>query len=169
MMRLGVIMSFGLVACTAAGADTSMESFKAQAVANAPLEREIAASVTFFSCDEHPNPDRFDAICEVCNVDFYPDKDLPFNADPDTDAPVVGVKGWATHYYHEFKPWGDDPEPRISVTGERASQKFETTSLSVRAINVLFDEANAWCRERGDGEQTILKREIEAFVEGQQS
>ena len=125
--------------------------------------------MTFFSCDAHPNPDRYDAICEVCNVDVYPDKDLPFNADPDTEAPIVGVKGWATHYYHEFKPWGDDPEPRISSTGERASQKFETTSISIRAINVLFDEANAWCRERGDGEQTILKREVVAFVEGQQS
>ena len=165
-MRAALALSaFGLVACGSAGADDAMAEFKAQAIKASPLQREIAASVTFYSCDEHPD-EGYDAICEVCNVDLYPDKNLAFNENPDTEAPIIGVKGWATHYYHEFKPWGDEPEPRISSTGERASKKFETTSLSKRAINVLFDSANAWCQQRQDGEFHELKDDVDAFVEG---
>jgi hypothetical protein len=160
-------LALSLAACGSAGAESDMADFKAQAINHSPLQREIAASVTFYSCAEHPSAD-FDALCEVCNVDLYPDKNLAFNEDPDTEAPVMGVKGWATHFYHEYKPWGDDPEPRISSTGERASKKFETTSLSKRAINVLFDEANAWCQDRRDGEFQVLKDEVDAFVEGLQ-
>ena len=167
-MRLVFALSaLSLAACGTAGADASMAEFKEQAINQSPLNREIAASVTFYSCGEHPNAD-YDAICEVCNVDLYPDKNLAFNENPDTEAPIVGVKGWATHYYHEYKPWGDDPNPRISSTGERASKKFETTSLSKRAINVLFDEANVWCQDRRDGEFQVLKDEVDAFVEGLQ-
>lgn len=155
----------GLAACAAAGGDDAMAAFKAQVIDASPLEREIAASNTFYFCKPHPEPDRYDAICEVCNVDLYADKDLPFNADPDTDAPIVGVKGWATHFYHEFKPWGDDPAPRVSVTGERATQKFETDQLDAASIGALFEAANDWCRSRRSGEFTLLKNEIESFVE----
>ncbi|MEM7330246.1 MAG: hypothetical protein AAF437_15995 [Pseudomonadota bacterium] len=166
MKRLAIPLAAVLPACAAAGADDAMTALKQQALDVSPLKREIAASDTFFSCNAHPEPDRYDAICEICNVDLFPDKDLPFNADPETDAPVVGVKGWATHYYHEFKPRDGVPEPRISATGERASEKFETRDLSVAAIQALFDEANAWCKARGDGEFRLLKNDIVSFVDG---
>lgn len=143
-----------------------MADLKAQAVHSSHLTRDIAASNTFYFCGAHPEADRFDALCEACDVNLFADKDLPFNADPDTDAPVVGVKGWATHFYHEYKPWGDDLKPRISVTGERATQKFETSDLSAEAVEALFDEANAWCRSRREGEFQVLKNEIASFVEG---
>ena len=165
MKALPLTLAAILPAC-AAGADGGMEALKAQAINTSPLEREIAASNTFYFCKEHPNPARFVALCEACSVDFYANKDLPFNADPDTEAPIVGVKGWATHFYHEYKPWDDDPEPRITVTGERAYQKFETDDLTVSAIESLFDEANAWCQDRRAGEFQVLKNEIESFVGG---
>ncbi|MHA7900127.1 MAG: hypothetical protein ACX94B_09700 [Henriciella sp.] len=157
------------MACAACGTTNevgAMEDFKQQAINQSPYEREIAASTTFYFCADHPNPDRFVALCEVCNVDLYADKDLPFNADPDTDAPIVGVKGWATHFYHEFKPWGDDPKPRVSVTGERASERFATNTMTVEAIEALFSEANAWCTSRRDGDFQVQKNEIAVFVEG---
>ena len=166
MMRVGVsLVGVSIAACASAG-DDPMAGSKAQAVAGSPLVREIAASNRFYYCEEHPEPDRFVALCEVCNVDVYADKDLPFNADPDTDAPIVGVKGWATHFYHEFKPRDDDPTPRIAVTGERATQKFESSDLTVEAIEALFASADEWCQGRGTGEYRLLKNEIAAFVEG---
>lgn len=165
MKRLGVTLAAALPAC-AASVDSGMDAYKAQAINASPLKREIAASTTFYFCKAHPEPDRYDALCEICNVDLYADKDLPFNADLDTDAPIVGVKGWATHIYHEYKPWGDDAAPRISATGERASQKFETDELNVQAIESLFEEANSWCRDRRKGEFQVQKNEIESFVGG---
>lgn len=166
MMRaLLPLIGLGLVAC-AVSDQNQMADFKTQAIEASPLVREIAASNRFFFCKDHPQPDRFVAICEVCNVDFYPDKDLPFNADPDTEAPIIGVKGWATHFYHEFKPRDGDPKPRITVTGERATQRFETSDLTVEAIETLFASANEWCEARGAGEYRLLKNEISAFVEG---
>ena len=143
-----------------------MADLKAQAIHSSPLTRDIAASNTFYFCKRHPEADRFDALCEACDVNVFADKDLPFNADPDTNAPIVGVKGWATHFYHEYQPWGDDPKPRISVTGERATQKFETSDLSAEAVQALFDEANTWCRSRREGEFQVLKNEIASFVQG---
>ena len=163
MSRFGLTLAAALPAC-AGGADGAMEAYKAQAIGASPLIREIAASNTFYFCKPHPEPDRFVALCEVCNVDLYADKDLPFNADPDTDAPVIGVKGWATHFYHEFKPWDEGTEPRISVTGERATQKFETNELTTPAIEAVFEAANGWCQARRSGEFQILKNEIESFV-----
>ena len=164
MKRLGLFLAATLMACSA-GADGALDVYKDAAINASPLQREIAASVTFYSCDEYTS-DGYVAMCEVCNVDLYPDKNLAFNENPDTEAPVVGVKGWATHYYHAFKPGADGEPPRISSTGERASKKFETTSLSKRAINVLFDEANAWCQARRSGEFQVLKDDVNAFVEG---
>ena len=165
MKPLSLTLAAALPAC-AASQMGAMASYKEQALNASPLKREIVASETFYFCREHPNADRFDALCEICNVDFYPDKDLPFNADPDADAPIIGVKGWATHFYHEFKPRDGDPMPRIAVTGERASQKFETTDLSEQAIRALFEDANAWCAARGAGELRVTKNEIAAFVGG---
>lgn len=167
MRAVLALTAFSLVACGSAGAHGAMADFKEMAINASPVQREVAASVTFYSCDEHKQ-DGYAAICEVCNVDLYPNKNLAFNENPDTEAPIIGVKGWATHYYHEFRSLAESEPPQISSTGERGSKKFETTSLSKRAINVLFDEANAWCRERRDGEFQVLKDEVDAFVEGLQ-
>lgn len=168
MRCLACLSVIGLAACTAAPEPDPMADLKDQAINASPLKREIAASNTFYSCKPHPEPDRYDAICEACAVDLYPDKNLAFNANPDTEAPIVGVKGWATHFYHEYKPWGGDPKPRISVTGERATQKFESDDLSAPAIREVFDDMNAWCMARrgGTGEFHLLKDEIDVFVEG---
>lgn len=155
-----------LSACSMASNGGGMDGLKEQVIAASPVEREIAASALFYNCGKHPFSESFVAYCEVCNVDLYADKDLPFNADPDTDAPIVGVKGWATHFYHEFEQDGVDGEPRIAVTGERASQKFETQDLSVPAITDLFADANGWCMGIGDGEFVLLRDDIEEFVEG---
>ncbi|MEM9055722.1 MAG: hypothetical protein AAGB16_10395 [Pseudomonadota bacterium] len=167
MMRSIIfVAALSLAACGSVQAEDEMADLKEQAVNASPLVREVAASNTFFFCNDHPEPDRYHALCEACEVNLFPDKDLPFRADPDTDAPIVGVKGWATHYYHEYKPWGDDPKPRISATGERATKKFETKELTVEAVQTLFEDANMWCRARRKGEFLILKDEIESFIEG---
>lgn len=165
MKPLCLSLAAALPAC-AASQGGPMDEFKRQAQTISPVNRAIAASDTFFFCKAHPEADRFDALCEICNVDLYADKDLPFNADPDTDAPIVGVKGWATHFYHEYKPRDGDPNPRIAVTGEHASQKFTTRDLRSDAIEALFADANAWCQARGEGEFRVLKNEIETFVGG---
>jgi len=162
-----IAFSLGLAALSACAVTSDSQGFdglKDQVIEASPLEREIAASAFFYFCGEHPLSERFVALCEVCNVDLYADKDLPFNADPDTDAPIVGVKGWATHYYHEFEQQGDESEPRIGVTGERASQRFETKDLSAAAIRDLFADANSWCTGIGDGKFVLLKDDIDAFV-----
>lgn len=160
------LSALGLVACGSVEAEGDMADLKEQAVNASPLVREIAASNTFFFCKAHPEPDRYDALCEACEVNLFADKDLPFNANPDTDAPIVGVKGYATHFYHEYKPWGDDPKPRISATGERGTKKFETKELTVDAVQELFEDANMWCRARRKGEFLVLKDEIKPFIEG---
>lgn len=153
------------VACAGANADSAWDAHKDVALSVSPLVREIAASDTFLGCKAHPNSDRFEAICDVCNVDFYGDKDLPFNADPDTDASIVGVKGWATHFYHEIERDPADNVLRVVVTGERDSEKFATTDLNADAIQSLFDDANAWCQARGKGEFRLLKYDIDPFLE----
>ena len=155
-----------LAACASSATDTPTDGLKAQVINASPLKREIAASAHFYFCGEHPQSDRFVALCEVCNVDLYADKDLPFNADPDTDAPIVGVKGWATHFYHEFQQNGEEPEPRLVVTGERDSKRYETKDLSVSGIKALFSDANNWCVNAGAGEFVLLKDDISTFVEG---
>lgn len=166
MRFLLALSALGLVACGPTLAEGDMTDFKKQAVHASPLNREIAASNTFFFCKPHPEPDRYVALCEACDVNLYPDKDLPFNAPRDTDAPIVGVKGWATHSYHEYKPRGDNPKPRISATGERGTQQFKTRELTVDAVQTLFDDANMWCRARRKGEFLVLKDEIKPFIEG---
>lgn len=163
MKSLSVTLAAVLPACAGAGA---MDAYQQEALSASPLKREIAASDLFLGCKPHPEKDRFDAICDVCNVDIYADKDLPFNADPDTDAPIVGVKGWATHFYHELKNDADTGAPKIIVTGERATKSYATRALDGKAIQSLFDEANAWCQARESGEFRVLKNEIESFVGG---
>jgi hypothetical protein len=165
MTRLSTSLAAVLPACAVGGADGNWDAHKDVALDVSPLVREIAASDTFLACKAHPRVDRFEAICDVCNVDFYPDKDLPFSADPDTDAPVIGVKGWATHFYHEIERNADDDSLRVVVTGERASEKFETRELNANTVQALFDEANAWCQARGDGEFRVLRNDIEPFIE----
>lgn len=165
MRSVSALLGTGLAACAATQSEP-MDDLKAQAINTSPLERQIAASNTFYFCKDHPQPERFDALCEVCNVDFYPDKDLPFNADPDTEADIVGVKGWATHFFHEYKPRDVDPRPRIAVTGERAYETFKTRELTVEGIERVFEAANAWCQDRAPGEYRLLKNEIETFVAG---
>lgn len=160
MKRLSLSLAAVLPACAVDGA---MEPYKQEALSVSPLKREIAAADIYLGCKPHPRKDRFDAICDVCNVDLYPDKDLPFNADPDIDAPIVGVRGWATHFYHEIETDPNTGMPSVAITGERASEKFETRELDSATIHALFDEATAWCRARGVGEFRLLKNEIDAF------
>ena len=166
MMRsVSALLGTGLAACAATQSEP-MDDLKAQAIDGSPLERQIAASNTFYFCKDHPKPERFDALCEVCSVDFYPNEDLPFSGHPNPEAQIVGVKGWATHFYHEYKPRDGDPRPRITVTGERASATFITDDLTVEAIEREFEAANAWCQDRAPGEYRLLKNEIETFVAG---
>lgn len=156
-----------LSACAAtdtAAVSDEMADFKRQAVEVSPVTNAIAASNTFYFCGAHPQADRFDALCEACDVDLYFDKDLPFNADPAQDAPVVGLKAYATHYYHEYKPWHEGEAPRITVTGERGRRKFEAREVTPEAAHDLFDQANAWCQARRDGEFLVRKEEIDAMI-----
>lgn len=169
MSYLSTLPALGLVACSNAVPAGAMLDWKDQAVNASPLVRQIAASNTFYFCDRHPEPERYDAICEACDVDLFVDKDLPVTADPDQAAPIVGLKVFATHFYHEYKPWGDDPKPRISVSGERASQTFRTKEVSAAAARDFFDQGNAWCRGRRDGEFHVLKDEIETYFSGEGS
>ncbi|MEL7032414.1 MAG: hypothetical protein AAGL97_02145 [Pseudomonadota bacterium] len=166
MKRLSLSLAAVLPACAAAGADSKVDAYKQAALGVSPLNREIAASESFIECRVLPQSEYYGAICDVCNVDLYADKDLPFNADPDTEAPIIGVKGWATHFYHEIERAEADLAPKIGATGERASKRFETSTLEIEAIETLFDEANAWCQARESGEFRELKNEIEAFVGG---
>lgn len=166
-MRLSFVLAATvLTACVGANADAAWDAHKEVALDVSPLNREIAASDTFLGCKAHPEREKFEAICDVCNVDFYADKDLPFNADPDTEAPVVGMKGWATHFYHEIERDAEDDVLRVAITGERASEKFATRELNGDTVQALFDEANAWCQARGRGEFRVLKNDIESFVQG---
>ncbi|MEM9180855.1 MAG: hypothetical protein AAGA89_14165 [Pseudomonadota bacterium] len=166
MKCLSLSLAAALPACAAAGSDPAIESYKQAALGVSPLNREIAASESFIECRVLPETEKFGAICDVCNVDFYPDKDLPFNADPDTEAPIIGVKGWATHFYHEIDRANAGAAPKIAVTGERATKRFGTSVLEAEAIQALFDEANAWCQAREKGELRVLKNDIEGFVGG---
>lgn len=166
---VGTSLACTLGACSAVNASDNWSDFKAQAVGHSPLVREIAASNTFYRCSEHPDADAYDGLCEACDVGLYADKDLPATADPDQDAPIVGLKVFATHFYHEYKPWGDNPNPRISSTGERGTKTFRTSEVNALAARDLFEQANAWCQERRKGEFLVLKDEIDTYFAGEAS
>lgn len=156
-MRFALALSaLGLVACGSAGADNVMSEFKEQAVTVTPVKNAIASSNTFYFCKAHPS-ERFDLLCEACDVSLHDDVD---------DAgKVIGMKAWATHYYHELKPWNEGEAPRITTSGERADEKFIALEPTAIAARTIFNEANAWCQARREGEFLVRKDEVDAFFE----
>ncbi|MEM9055108.1 MAG: hypothetical protein AAGB16_07270, partial [Pseudomonadota bacterium] len=131
--------AFGLVACGLAGADDDMAGYKEQAINVTPIQNAIASSNTFYFCKAHPSK-QFDILCEACDVSLHDDVDEAGN--------VVGMKAWATHYYHELKPWNEGEAPRITTTGERADEKFVASEPAAAAAHIIFEKANTWCQVR---------------------
>lgn len=157
-MRAWLALSaLGLAACGPAGADAAMADFKQQAVTNTPITNAVASSNTFYFC-KAATGEEYDILCETCDVSLHDDVN---------DAgDVTRVTAWATHYYHELKPWEDGDTPRISTSGERAYEKFVADAPDSAAARRLFDDANAWCQGRRSGEFLVRKDEIDARLNG---
>lgn len=146
-----------LAACAPANAD--MEPFKQQVIEHAPVKHAIAASSTFFFCEEAPEKS-YDILCEACEVSLH---------DIDKDGEITHHKAWATHFYYELKPWEEGERPRISTVGERGTNNWETKGLTPEAARSVWEKANNWCQARGDGEFHMLKDSIDVwFAERQE-
>lgn len=159
MKQIGIILpAIAVCACGSAGADDAMAEYKAQAVNSTPITNAIASSNTLYFCKDHPG-DRFDILCEACDVSLHDD----VNEAGD----IVGMTAWATHDYHELKPWEDGEAPRIAVSGERGDARFVADEPTAEASQAVFEAANAWCQTRRPGEFLIRKNEIEALFAGE--
>ena len=155
LLGFGVLASlFSLCAC--AEAQDPFAEFKTDAVNATPTSRAVAASNTFYFCNEHPEPDRYTILCEACDVTLHRRK-----SGQSQDGLVV----YASHVRHDLRPRDDNPRPRLSRTGDVASETYRSETASVEDAKRLFSEANDWCQSRQKGEFVILKNEIETTFE----
>ena len=140
-----------LSACGAsAGSPSAM--FGDQVVKHTPTEYAMAASSTFFNCRNGKEAQEY--MCYACEVTLH-EKD---------DGTLVA---YASDYEHKLKPWEEGGEPRITVTGERGSEKFTSDEASAAEAHKMFDAANAWCKGRGKGSFHLLKDEIDTYFSGE--
>ncbi len=157
MRAVLALSALGLAACGSAGADADMDAYRQQAINNTPVKNAVASSNTFFFCKAAAS-DAYDILCETCDVSVHDDVD--------TDGAITRVTAWATHYYHELKPWNEGEAPRISTTGERDYEKFVADAPDAKSARALFETANRWCQDRRAGDFLIRKDEIDTLFEG---
>lgn len=155
LIGFGVLASlFSLCAC--AQAQDPFAEFKTDAVNATPISRAVAASNTFYFCKEHPESDRYSVLCEACDVTLHGGK---------TSQSQDGLVVYASHVRHDLRPRDDNPRPRLSRSGDVASETYRSETAFVEDAKRLFSEANAWCQSRQEGEFVILKNEIETTFE----
>jgi len=149
------LSALGLAAC--GFASTGMGEYRKQVVNSTPVTNAVASSNTFYFCRAVETED-YDILCEACDVSLHDDVD--------EEGRITRLTAWATHYYHELKPWNDGERPRISTSGERGYEKFVADAPDAASARDLFDEANAWCKDRRRGKFRVRLDEIDALFEG---
>lgn len=141
-----------LGACGALAAD--LGPYEEEVRTSVPVEHSIAVANVFYFCRD-VSGDETEIACEACDVTLH---------EIESDAgELEGFRADATHFEHLLKPRQEGERPRLSRSGERAAERFETGELTREAAYRVFREGNDWCRRRRPGNLELRKDAIEAF------
>ncbi|NBC20882.1 MAG: hypothetical protein GVY06_07545 [Alphaproteobacteria bacterium] len=143
-----------LGACGALAADLS--AYEEEVRTSMPLEPSIAVANTFYFCRD-VSGDETEIICEACDATLH-------EVEAGSGA-LSGFRATATHFVHTLTPPSEGGPPRLGLSDERGSERFETGALTLEAAHSVFREANDWCRRRKAGNFQMRKDAIEAFFQ----
>lgn len=143
-----------LGACGALAADLS--PYEKEVRTSMPVQPSIAVANTFYFCRD-VSADETEITCEACDVTLH-------EVEAGSGA-LSGFRATATHFVHTLKPRRAGGPPRLSISGERGSEGFETGAVTREAAHSVFRQANDWCRRRKAGNFQLRKDAIEAFFQ----
>jgi len=124
-----------LGACGALAADLS--AYEEEVRTSMPVEPSIAVANTFYFCRD-VSGDETEIICEACDATLH-------EVEARSGA-LSGFRATATHFVHTLTPPSEGRPPRLGLSDERGSERFETGALTLEAAHSVFREANDWCR-----------------------